>query len=198
MLRNKKKRMRIKDECKQDAIIEATIKLVNEIGFAATSVSKIAKEANVSPATLYIYYKNKEDLLVSTYVSIKQNIGKALLKEFDESKPIRDIMRQVWFNMFDYNLKNPQYFQFKEQFANSPFADLVNDAEFEKDFAPIINTIKRGIDQKIIKNVSFDIIAAFTFYPIMYLSNSKLCSDITLDAETIDQAFMLAWDAIKY
>ena len=63
--------MRYKDEQKQDAIIQATIQLVNEIGFAASSVSKIAKQANVSPATLYIYYTNKEDLLVSTYVSIK-------------------------------------------------------------------------------------------------------------------------------
>ena len=65
--------MRQKDELKQDAIIHATVRLVNEIGFAASSVSKIAKAANVSPATIYIYYKNKEDLLVSTYISIKIN-----------------------------------------------------------------------------------------------------------------------------
>jgi AcrR family transcriptional regulator len=130
--------MRFKDEHKQEAIIEATIKLVNEIGFAATSVSKIAKEANVSPATLYIYYKNKEDLLVSTYVTIKRNIGKAILENFDESMPIRDIMKQVWFNIFEYNLKNPQYFHFKEQFANSPYADLINDIDLEKGFEPII------------------------------------------------------------
>ena len=66
--------MRIKDENKQEAIRQATIKLVNEIGFASCSVSKIAKEADVSPATLYIYYKNKEDLIVSTYIDIKTKI----------------------------------------------------------------------------------------------------------------------------
>ena len=55
--------MRIKDLHKQEAIIEATVELVNEIGFVSSSVSKIAKKANVSPATLYIYYKNKEDIL---------------------------------------------------------------------------------------------------------------------------------------
>lgn len=62
--------MRNKDELKQEAIIQATIKLVNKIGFVSSSVAKISKEANVSPATIYIYYKNKEDLLVSTYVEI--------------------------------------------------------------------------------------------------------------------------------
>jgi AcrR family transcriptional regulator len=189
--------MRFKDEHKQEAIIEATIKLVNEIGFAATSVSKIAKEANVSPATLYIYYKNKEDLLVSTYVTIKRNIGKAILENFDESMPIRDIMKQVWFNIFEYNLKNPQYFHFKEQFANSPYADLINDIDLEKGFEPIFNIIQKGIDQKIIKDVNFDMLVAFMFYPIMTLSNARVCRNITLDNDTIEKAFNLAWDAIK-
>ncbi|MCK4754383.1 MAG: helix-turn-helix transcriptional regulator, partial [Calditrichia bacterium] len=69
--------MRVKDEFKQDALFNATVKLVNEIGFVAASVSKIAKEANVSPATIYIYYKNKDDLLVSTYIEIKKKIGMA-------------------------------------------------------------------------------------------------------------------------
>ena len=77
--------MRVKDEIKQDALFKATVKLVNEIGFASSSVGKIAKEAGISPATVYIYYKNKEDLLVSTYMDIKKNFTQALLKDFDES-----------------------------------------------------------------------------------------------------------------
>lgn len=97
--------MRHKDENKQDAIIKATIKLVNEIGFVASSVAKIAKEANVSPATIYIYYKNKEDLLVSTYIDIKQKLSTAIIKDFDESQPIRDILKKMWFNSFDYTSK---------------------------------------------------------------------------------------------
>ena len=67
--------MRYKDELKQEAIIQATINLVNEIGFAASSVAKIARVAEVSPATIYIYYENKEDLLISTYIRIKQKMG---------------------------------------------------------------------------------------------------------------------------
>ena len=69
--------MRVKDDEKQEALFEATVKLVNEIGFVSSSVSKIAKEANVSPATIYVYYKNKEDLLVSTYIAIKLDLSTA-------------------------------------------------------------------------------------------------------------------------
>ncbi|MBU0970455.1 MAG: TetR/AcrR family transcriptional regulator; helix-turn-helix transcriptional regulator [Proteobacteria bacterium] len=49
--------------------------------FAASSVSKIAKEAGVSPATIYVYHKNKEDLLVSTYIEIKKNMGLAMIEQ---------------------------------------------------------------------------------------------------------------------
>ena len=120
--------MRTKDEQKKEALFAATVKLVNKIGFAASSVSKIAKEAKVSPSTLYVYYENKEELLVSTYIEIKHHISDAILQDFDENLPIRDIMRQVWFSMFDYASKNMAYFTFAEQFANSPYSDLVDQA----------------------------------------------------------------------
>jgi AcrR family transcriptional regulator len=189
--------MRTKDEFKQDAIIKATIKLVNEIGFVASSVSKIAKEANVSPATIYIYYKNKEDLLVSTYVEIKKKLSYSILKDFDDSLPIRDIFKRMWYNAFDYISQHPEYFQFTEQFSNSPFAELVNKEEVEKSFEPMIKVIQRGIEQKIIKNVNIDILISFMFYPIFTLSNVRLCSGFEKNADNIETAFTLAWDAIK-
>ncbi|MDP4174708.1 MAG: TetR/AcrR family transcriptional regulator [Bacteroidota bacterium] len=189
--------MRSKDEHKQEAIIRATIKLVNEIGFDYSSVAKIAKEANVSPATIYIYYKNKEDLLVSTYIDIKQKMSRAFLKDFDESKPFRDIFECMWLNGFEYVAKNREYFQFAEQFSNSPYSDLVDHTQLDKHFEPILRVIKKGIEQKVIKNVSFEILSLFVFYPILGLSNPKICGNFELNRENIKQAFTLAWDAIK-
>lgn len=177
--------------------MRATVKLVNEIGFVSSSVSKIAKEAGVSPATIYIYYKNKEDLLVSTYVDIKKNVSTAVMKEFDSSLPIRDIFRNVWFNLFDYISRHTDEFQFKEQFANSPYMDLVDHEEVEKYFIPLIEVLQRGIDQKIIKNVSHDLLVTFMFYPVMILSNPRLNPLFEHTEESIDTAFTLAWDAVK-
>jgi len=189
--------MRHKDEHKQDAIIKATVKLVNEIGFVASSVAKIAKEANVSPATLYIYYKNKEDLLVSTYIDIKQKLSTAILKDFDENQPIRDILKKMWFNAFGYTSKYPDYFQFTEQFSNSAYSSLVNKQDVEKFFEPMIKILQKGIQQKIIKDVSFEILSVYMFYPVMLLSNPRLCANFELNAENIESAFTCAWDAIK-
>ncbi|MCP4024259.1 MAG: TetR/AcrR family transcriptional regulator [Desulfobacteraceae bacterium] len=189
--------MRTKDDIKQEALFEATVKLVNEIGFAASSVAKIAKEAGISPATIYVYYKNKEDLLVSTYLEIKQNLGKALGQNIDDTTPIRDTLKQVWFNMFDHIRAHPNHFHYTEQFANSPFSSLVNKKEIEKYFEPLIMVIMRGIEQKIIKNVDDNILRAFIVHPIVVLSNERLCQDFEASPDNIETAFSLAWDAIK-
>ena len=189
--------MRIKDDLKEAALFEATVKLVNEIGFASSSVSKIAKEARVSPATIYVYYKNKEDLLVSTYIAIKLDLSKALLRDFNDQLPIRDIFRNVWFNMFEYISNNLEYFKFVEQFSNSPYSSLVNREEVEQYFDPISKVLQTGIEQKIIKNVNFDILTAFMYHPITVLANPGLCQDFVPNEENIETAFTLAWDAIK-
>jgi AcrR family transcriptional regulator len=189
--------MRNKDENKQEAVIEATIKLVNEIGFVSSSVAKIAKEAGVSPATIYVYYENKEDLLSSTYLAIKKKLSEYMLDGFDKSLPVRDILETLWKNTFKYVKNNAQQFIFAEQFSNSPYSDLVNKDEVEGYFLPLISVLQEGVEKKILKDVHPEILATFIFYPVITLSNKRLCKNIVISDELIEQSFQMAWDAIK-
>lgn len=189
--------MRLQDENKKEAIFEASIKLVNEIGFVSASVAKIAKEANVSPATLYIYHKNKEELLAAIYVELKHKLSQALLKEFDKNGEIKKSMKQVWINGFDYATKHPDYMMFAEQFSNSPFSEKIDKEKIDEYFAPFFEFFQRGINQKILKDVPFDILGVFGFYPIFALTNKKFCSKFNSIENGIDIAFEMAWDAIS-
>ena len=188
--------MRTKDDEKKEALFEATVKLVNEIGFVSSSVSKIAKEAGVSPSTLYIYFANKEDLLVSTYMDIKLDLSEAVLLDFDDARPIRDILRQVWLNSFAFVSKRPECYAYIEQFANAPYMDLVDKDALDKLFEPVILVLHRGIEQKILKNVPLDLMAVFMFPPISHLAKLKR-SCLTSTPETdFDAAFDMLWDAL--
>ena len=71
--------MRKKDDEKVKSIKEAVIKLILQEGFHGTSVSKIAKMAGVSPATVYIYFENKEDMLHDIYLEYSEEIYDYLL-----------------------------------------------------------------------------------------------------------------------
>lgn len=189
--------MRTQDDKKKEALFEATIKLVNDIGFAASSVSKIAKEAGVSPSTIYVYYKNKEELLVSTYVELKKNISKAILNDFDDTKPIRDALKGVWFSLYEFITTNRDHYQFCEQFANSPYVDGVNKEELDQYFIPIVLLVERGIREKIIKDVNLKLITAFLLGPVSKIVNPREKEAPDLTKETLEIAFTMAWDAIK-
>jgi len=190
--------MRTKDDNKQEALFLATIKLVNEIGFAASSVSKIAKEAGVSPATLYVYFKNKEDLLVSTYIEIKKSMGAAILEGFDEELPLQDIFQKVWLNAFVYVAANKDEFRYTEQFSNSPYMDQMDMLKLKGIFTPFERAIQKGIEQKIIKDVNMDMIGAFLFHPITFLANSGHCKTFDPSEANIKMSFHMAWDAVRF
>jgi TetR/AcrR family transcriptional regulator, fatty acid metabolism regulator protein len=59
--------MTMKDRPKYKKIIDAAVDVIAEKGFHQAQVSKIAKKAGVADGTIYLYFKNKEDLLISLF-----------------------------------------------------------------------------------------------------------------------------------
>lgn len=52
---------------KYKQIIDAAVITIAENGYHQSQVSKIAKQAGVADGTIYLYFKNKEDILVSLF-----------------------------------------------------------------------------------------------------------------------------------
>ena len=52
---------------KRERILKAAIKVFAKNGFYATRVSEIAKAAGVADGTIYLYFKNKDDVLITIF-----------------------------------------------------------------------------------------------------------------------------------
>lgn len=52
---------------KRERILEGALKAFAKKGFYNTKVSEIASEAGVADGTIYLYFKNKDDLLISLF-----------------------------------------------------------------------------------------------------------------------------------
>ncbi|MDP8268905.1 MAG: TetR/AcrR family transcriptional regulator [Candidatus Tenebribacter davisii] len=59
---------------KREAIIKAAIEVFSYKGFHKAKISHIAKLADVADGTMYLYFKNKEHLLVSAFDELTENI----------------------------------------------------------------------------------------------------------------------------
>src|SRR5690625_3294012 len=62
---------------KYKQIIDAAVKVIAENGYTKSQVSKIAKQAGVADGTIYLYFKNKDDILVSVF---KEKMGQFIEK----------------------------------------------------------------------------------------------------------------------
>jgi len=58
---------REKNSEKRERILAAALKVFAQRGFYNAKVSEVAREAQVADGTIYLYFKNKDDLLISLF-----------------------------------------------------------------------------------------------------------------------------------
>lgn len=56
-----------RDKPKYMQIVDAAVIAIAENGYHQAQVAKIAKQAGVADGTIYLYFKNKEDILISVF-----------------------------------------------------------------------------------------------------------------------------------
>lgn len=89
--------MRTKATDKHQAILDAAVRVFARKGFFQSRVSEIAREAGVADGTIYLYFKNKDDLLISIFsVKMKEIISRfrdAIALERDAASRLRCLVR---------------------------------------------------------------------------------------------------------
>jgi TetR/AcrR family fatty acid metabolism transcriptional regulator len=127
----------MKDANKHQKILHAAIKVFSEKGFYNSRVSEIAKEADVADGTIYLYFKNKDDILISLFEEefgkFVENMQVELGKEKD---PLQKIKRFAITHL-SIVTKHPhlgevmgvevrQSTKFMKEYVNKPFLEYLN------------------------------------------------------------------------
>jgi AcrR family transcriptional regulator len=117
-------------------------------GLENFGINRLAKAAGVSPATIYIYYKDKEDLLTSISIEEGVKMTRATLKGFDPEMLFKEGLWVQWQNRAAFSLDNHKSAEFFEQLRNSTYKDKMLEAindEFRKNMGNFVeNAIERG------------------------------------------------------
>lgn len=82
--------MREKNKEKQAKINQAVLEIVAQQGIAGLSFGKIAKWANVSSGTPYVYYQDKTDMLSQVYLDAKQKLDTGLNQQINQYESAKD------------------------------------------------------------------------------------------------------------
>lgn len=191
--------MAIRQKCdkKRVALLNATLHLVNNQGFHAAPMSKIAKMAEMSPATIYIYFENKQDLINQLYLEMKATFSAYAFKNYSEEQCVKESFKQVWYNIAHFKLNQEEESNFLSQCDNTPIIDDEIKREGLKHLQPLLNLWERGIQEGILKPISPYLLYAFTIYPLAFLTNKQHKNSCELKETTLNKAFEIAWDGIK-
>ena len=189
--------MRQKDEEKITRIYRAAMKIINREGFEGSCMSKIAAEADISPATIYLYFENKEDMIKKLFMHLKTGMGDSYLSTETELRPSKGTFRSIWMNHFQYLVANPEEFNFLENFSNSPLIQHI-DEQFTIDYCPALeNLFDQSKKAGLINPFPNDLVYSLLFAPIAYLVKKKNNTGKTITTSDLIQIFDASWRALE-
>lgn len=185
--------MRRKDDEKQKNIKEAVIKLILKEGFHGTSISKIAKEAGVSPATVYIYYENKEVMLQDIYLEYSEDIFDYILSKLNNNMNGQQVIEIIVKEYFIYIKEHGEVFHFVDQFANCPA--LSNQCLTKRGIDNLNNFLDEMKERKVFKNLQNDNLRAMLFYPVKSIAINS-CIEENEKIELLKELIRIVQDAL--
>jgi TetR/AcrR family transcriptional regulator, fatty acid metabolism regulator protein len=91
-----------KNKPKYMQIIDAAVIVIAENGYHQAQVSKIAKQAGVADGTIYLYFKNKEDILISLF---EEKMG-SFVEKIDEKMAGKQTATEKLLMMVEAHFRN--------------------------------------------------------------------------------------------
>lgn len=195
--------MRLRDTHKEQAIKHFALQLIVEEGFDGFSMQKLAKLAGVSPATMYIYYKDKEDLIHRLAVEILKELFDQSLKDFDSTMSFAEGLRVQWLNRANYGISNPEKMYFMEQIKHSPFHEKVM-TETGDDFSSVMKEfVMNAISRKELIRLPLPVLWSIAYAPLYNLirfhnaGKSVGGQEFSFTEEIMDQTLKLVLKGLK-
>jgi AcrR family transcriptional regulator len=128
-----------------EKIILLTINEIHENGTKNLSMRKLAKNVDITPTTIYYYFKNKEDLLDQVNLYAISELDSFLNLNIDSSKSYSFQLKLAIQSFIDWNIKNHNLS--KILFEKLPGKQNINSKssrEYYKPLFKIISILRNG------------------------------------------------------
>ena len=186
--------MRIKDGNKQQRIKEAMVSLILREGIDGTSVSKIAKEAGVSPATIYVYYNSKEEMLAEVFREYSSAPYRYLMQRVSADMDGDTLIETIVRGCYSFSREHEEIFSFVEQCSRCPtLSESVSEEECSCDILDLLHSYQaRGV----LRSYSDWSMGAMLFAPVRFLSMNRC--EVNSGAEHLAELIQMLQKLLLY
>ncbi len=104
--------MRLRDENKRRLIVQTAVKLFSEKPFHQVRLDDVAEAAGVGKGTVYIYFKNKEELYYSLiFEGFVEMVDRLKEQANQTAVPASQKLRMAVGAVVDFGVQHPQFFE---------------------------------------------------------------------------------------
>ncbi|MFC1823590.1 TetR/AcrR family transcriptional regulator [Thermodesulfobacteriota bacterium] len=181
----KKKALSIKKD-KEDAIIEAALKVMASKGFHKAKMSDITREAGISYGLIYHYFKNKEDLLEAIVDQYFDGIFRMINHITESDEDTEKKMQHFTMLLLDNFQQKPELINVmtSEVSRSTVIQTSKHQLRFRKLFSAVEEIILEGQEKGVVRSdfkaryLSYIFMGAIdTFISAMVLDNQRIKSD---------------------
>ena len=175
----------------KERILYISLELFAQKGFSGVSVREIASAVGVRESALYKHFKNKQDILDSIIVVMKERIKSVYLENQvpeviteDVSQAYKDLsfekLCEISWNLFSLFTKDPVVSNYRkllmrEQFSNEPAAKQYSESFLLGVVHAQEKTFAKLVEGKLFKEENPEIIALQFYGPILLLFQQYDC-----------------------
>ena len=137
--------MRTRDNDKEELVKTMAIETIAKYGLEGFTIAKLAKACNISVGTPYIYYKDKNDLIITIVMEEAAKMDEAMNINFDPESSLEDGLRVQWQNRVNYSIAHPLIWRFFDQISSSAYHAQMMEMFLGKP-GKILNEFKQKIE----------------------------------------------------
>lgn len=195
--------MRVRDINKETVIRQQAIEMMVRDGLDGFSMQKLAKAASVSPATLYIYYEDKEDLIYKIASDIIVKMMGSSLEGLHPKMSFAEGMEIQWRNRMHFYLENQWEVEFIETLRYSNFYEKIREIIHQQFGDTLRNFSQNAIARGELAPLPFEVYWALAYAPLYQLikfhkeGKNHKNQDFTITEEIVNQTLKLVLKALK-
>lgn len=161
--------MRLRDEHKETALRKKAVEMIVKEGLDGLSMQRLAKAAGCSPATIYIYFKDRDDLIVQVFLDEFRRMTEHTLLHFDPAMPFAEGLKVQWINRAAFYMTHPDKMDFLEQLRHSPHYERVYRLMDHRFFDAMALFVQTAIQRKELIPLSVEVYWSVAFAPLYQL-----------------------------
>jgi len=113
-------RRRREKDVRRELAIDAAMNIYEEEGYHAITMEKIAEKSELSRAALYLYFKNKDEIVISAILTHADYFARVLQEVYDNRENIKEeLLEKLWECFQRFYEKDPVVFTAWQLFHQS-------------------------------------------------------------------------------